>query len=667
MSASRTAVKLKPENIPHLLKSLDQWLVWKAFNEKRGGKYDKVPVCPNTGFKINGLSTLNHMSFETALQAYQKGIGDGLGFALTGDPVISDESNNDLYLIGLDLDRVNSSPEILAEAEKVVRALGSYFEVSPSGTGIRIFALCKQKVGRGAGLGGEMYHQNRFLTITGRGTNKAIVDATDQLKKIESNWWPSKNQNKAKIEPPKTDAIIGVSNAQTAPWPEEPEYVKRVEELLSWVPADCQHDIWRDVIWSVASLGWECGEEILSEWSSRDKNRWSTNAGALEAQTYLSKLYEAFDPTRGITLGTLTYHAHLNGRPKQSLEHQVWPSPCESAGRKFNILNRNDLDQLPSAQWLVHGILPTKGVATIFGPSMAGKSFLAIDLAATLTNGENTWFGRMIKKVPGLYIALEGGAGIKKRIKAWELRNGVRAKNLQYLMDPFNILNDAEVTDLITQIVPSMEGGIIFLDTLAQSAVGFDENSSSDMGRALSAAQAIAKNIKGLVVLVHHTGKDARRGLRGHSSLMAAMDAAIEVKGGDFARLWKTAKVKDGDDTVAEGFNLIVEAVGIDEFGLVETSCAVEPCSKPNRINSPTGKNQKKALAALVSQLSNGGALSEDEAFDVVKTVLTDIDSNHRSSRAKAAIKALGEAGHIKISGGEVCIPPPDHHRNRPP
>ena len=117
---------------------------------------------------------------------------------------------------------------------------------------------------------------------------------------------------------------------------------------------------------------------------SRDKNRWSTNAGALEAQTYLSKLYEAFDLTRGITLGTLTYHAHLNGRPKQSLEHQVWPSPCESAGRKFNILNRNDLDQLPSAQWLVHGILPTKGVATIFGPSMAGKSFLAIDLAATL-------------------------------------------------------------------------------------------------------------------------------------------------------------------------------------------------------------------------------------------------------------------------------------------
>ena len=128
------------------------------------------------------------MPFETALQAYQNGIGDGLGFALTGDPVISDESNNDLYLIGLDLDRVNSSPEILAEAEKVVRALGSYFEASPSGTGIRIFALCKHKVGRCAGLGGEMYHQGRFLTVTGEGKDKAIVDATDQLKKIESNW-----------------------------------------------------------------------------------------------------------------------------------------------------------------------------------------------------------------------------------------------------------------------------------------------------------------------------------------------------------------------------------------------------------------------------------------------------------------------------------------------
>ena len=77
MSASRTAVKLKLENIPHLLKSLDQWLVWKAFNEKPGGKFDKIPVCPDMGFKINGLDTSKHMSFETALQAYQNGIGDG--------------------------------------------------------------------------------------------------------------------------------------------------------------------------------------------------------------------------------------------------------------------------------------------------------------------------------------------------------------------------------------------------------------------------------------------------------------------------------------------------------------------------------------------------------------------------------------------------------------
>ena len=132
MSAPKPAVKLQPDNIPHLLKSLDQWLVWKAFNEKPDGRYDKIPICPQKGFKVNGLDTANHMSFENALTAFENGLGDGLGFALTGHPVISDKSNEDLHLIGLDLDKINSSPESLAEAEKVVRSLKTIEKSSPS-------------------------------------------------------------------------------------------------------------------------------------------------------------------------------------------------------------------------------------------------------------------------------------------------------------------------------------------------------------------------------------------------------------------------------------------------------------------------------------------------------------------------------------------------------
>ena len=50
------------------------------------------------------------------------------------------------------------------------------------------------------------------------------------------------------------------------------------------------------------------------------------------------------------------------------------------------------------------------------------------------------------------------------------------------------------------------------------------------MGQIIAAAKELQTFVGGLVVLVHHTGKDASKGLRGHSSLQAALDAAIEVR-----------------------------------------------------------------------------------------------------------------------------------------
>ena len=70
-------------------------------------------------------------------------------------------------------------------------------------------------------------------------------------------------------------------------------------------------------------------------------------------------------------------------------------------------------------------------------------------------------------------------------------------------------------------------GAVVFLDTLNRAAPTADENSSKDMGEILSAAKLLQSLINGLVVLVHHTGKDATKGLRGHSSLFAALDAAV--------------------------------------------------------------------------------------------------------------------------------------------
>ena len=74
-----TILPVKSENIPDLLKSINQWVVWKSFKQKSGDRFDKVPICPESGRAINGLDPVNHLSFEFALKTYHAGFGDGIG------------------------------------------------------------------------------------------------------------------------------------------------------------------------------------------------------------------------------------------------------------------------------------------------------------------------------------------------------------------------------------------------------------------------------------------------------------------------------------------------------------------------------------------------------------------------------------------------------------
>ena len=78
----------------------------------------------------------------------------------------------------------------------------------------------------------------------------------------------------------------------------------------------------------------------------------------------------------------------------------------------------------------------------------------------------------------------------------------------------------------------------------------------------------------GLVVLIHHTGKDAARGLRGIGA-SRALDAAVElIREGD-RREWRVSKAKDGADGEAYPFRLAVVDLAQDSDGEPVSSCVV--------------------------------------------------------------------------------------------
>jgi len=101
--------------------------------------------------------------------------------------------------------------------------------------------------------------------------------------------------------------------------------------------------------------------------------------------------------------------------------------------------------------------------------------------------------------------------------------------------------------------------------------------------------------VGGLVMLVHHTGKDATKGMRGHSSLIAALDAAIEVSRNGDQRSWQVAKSKDGEDGAAHPFKLEVMELGIDADGDPVTSCVIKADSS-SPIKKPLTPSMKRGM-----------------------------------------------------------------------
>ena len=165
-------------------------------------------------------------------------------------------------------------------------------------------------------------------------------------------------------------------------------------------------------------------------------------------------------------------------------------------------------------------MLPAHGLASVYGPSASGKSFLALDMAAAVASGRE-WFGYRVKPSPVVYCALEGESGFRLRVAAWEQANGCALPDsLRLVLQPFKLTEPQDVPDMAAALLSAGAGAVTTLDTLNRAAPEADENASADMSRILEAAKTLQRLTGGLVILMHHTGKDTTKGLRGHSTCL---------------------------------------------------------------------------------------------------------------------------------------------------
>jgi RecA-family ATPase len=390
--------------------------------------------------------------------------------------------------------------------------------------------------------------------------------------------------------------------------------------------------------------------------------------------------------------------------PRETTEVTVEPdnldrteTPILVPRQLLNIESWDDIEDEP-VEWLIDNVLPKRAFCALYGPPGSYKSFVALDIAEAVATGR-PWMGREVQAAGAvLYICGEGFGGIGARIKACKLHNRTQARaeiyviraaiNMRSSADDFDLLV-ASIKDLVEKTGVQFE--LVQIDTLARAFGGGNENNSEDMGAFIHNAGRIQRMLGCAMMVLHHSGKDATKGLRGHSSLLGAVDTQLELMKVDAqpnpaspiagSGVLTISKQKDGQDGLKIGFEMVKVEIKASALGISDAQIslavrasdeatqqqaqadAVQRQDKPRKLYG----NQLAAFESIQTALDENGHMTNvgEERHKTVmlaewreafvkrkgdsKSIYTDWD------RGKKAMFEKGLVGYHKTSVGEYC------------
>lgn len=334
----------------------------------------------------------------------------------------------------------------------------------------------------------------------------------------------------------------------------------------------------------------------------------------------------------------------------------------------FKPLSAYEFSQGGTLEWRIKNILPITGLAMIFGGSGAGKSFFILDVIASIARG-STWHGKKTKKGRVIYIAAEGANGFRKRLRAYAKHHKIALQDIDlHIIAATPNIYTGDVAPLIEDIQNAGGADVVVIDTLAQVTVGANENGGEDMGLVISHCQLLGEELRALIILIHHSGKNSKNGSRGWSGLKGPLDVEIEISKKGKSCLAIITKQKDEAD--GERFPFALKQVWLenDADGEPISSCVVVYVDEPdNQIKRPTGLWQRRIFGALETL---GGksvpldALIKESIKGTENKILPDQKTSKRDSRldsAKRALEGLEKAGSLVIENRCASLP---HFRN---
>lgn len=197
---------------------------------------------------------------------------------------------------------------------------------------------------------------------------------------------------------------------------------------------------------------------------------------------------------------------------------------------------------MPPPEYIIDGLIEHGGLSCVIGAPGVGKSSVALDMACHIATGKR-WQGRKTLKTKVLYMPGEGLSGAVQRIWAWEDAHKTEVGTDLLLANSIVKLQaSAEVWQEVGNYIIREGIGLIIFDTFARMALSVEENSATEVGKAIERFDQIRRHTNAGVLIVHHTGKHSETA-RGSSALNGALDSELLIRD---AR-WDIAAIKTAD------------------------------------------------------------------------------------------------------------------------
>ena len=321
------------------------------------------------------------------------------------------------------------------------------------------------------------------------------------------------------------------------------------------------------------------------------------------------------------------------------------PNPVEALLDKWqrSSYRGSKVLDIPPREWLSPGWLPADSLLAVYAPPGVGKSFYALSLALEMARG-GWWVTSRLTASPVLYVAAERATELRDRAEAWKCHY---EEELPYGFEllaperPPQLTNPTDV-EALCRYVSESGSKLVVLDTYARMTLGLEENSARETGPVLEALDRIRQATKGgAVLVVHHTGKDSARGLRGSSAFLGAVDMTISLEGSEGTLKAKVEKSNAGPEPLPEWYKL--EGVALPTLkGEARSSAVLVHAGPP-----PRNEGLEEAVTELLAG-SPVGSMTKKELLEALT------EAGHKTSATsldRLALKPLKDRGRIQPTG----------------